>query len=142
MNRNIFLAQKAILRLKMVLADFLKKCHFYSFYYGFWSLVWWVGNYCGKLSSWKKKAEFRKKGWLWNYLEKYYIDIIQHYRSDCVKSQPEVSDYRIWVFWAQGIDNMPTLIRACYDNLLERTQGVKVVLLTNENLEQYLNLPI
>ena len=142
MNRNIFLAQKAILRGKMVLDDFFKKCYFYSFYFGFWSLVWWVGNYYGKLSSWKKTAEHKKKGWIWNYLELYYINIIQHYKSYPEKSLPEESDYRIWVFWAQGIDNMPALVRACYDNLLKRVQGEKVVLLTNENLGQYISLPI
>lgn len=141
MIRVIFLVRKAIQRTTMALFDSLKKCHYYSFYFGFWSLMWWVGNYCGKLSSWKKNAELKKKEWLWNYLEKEYTDIIQPYKSDSTDVQTKVRDFHIWVFWAQGSDNMPALVRACYENLLQRAQDAKVILLTTGNLEQYLSLP-
>ena len=137
----VFLFNKAIQRLNMVLTDFLKKCHCYSWCYGFWTLIWWMGNYCGRLSSWKKKAELKKKNWLWSYFEKNYADIIQRY-CDSETTLNKVSNYRIWVFWAQGKDNMPALVRTCYENLLQRAQGAEVVLLTSENLEQYLDLPI
>lgn len=67
-----FTLNKAKQRSIMVLTDSMKKCHFYSCYYGFWTVVWWIGNYCSKLSSWKNKAELKKKNWLWNYFEKNY----------------------------------------------------------------------
>lgn len=140
----IFIVKKTMSRLKMILADFLKKCHYYSCYYGFWTLVWWIGNYCSMLFSWKKKADKKKQAWLWSYFEKNYADIIHRY-CDSETSEStlnKISDYRIWVFWAQGKDNMPALVRACYENLLQRAQGAEVVLLTSENLEQYLDLPI
>lgn len=137
-----FMIEKSIKRSIMVLSDFLKKCHYYSFYYGFWSLAWWIGNYC-KLSSWKKKAEIKKKDWQREYIEKNYEDIIQHYRNDSsVEKKTEVYDYYIWVFWAQGTDDMPALVRACYNNLLKRAKDTKVILLTKENLGLFLNLPV
>lgn len=141
MNRVYFLFKKVIQRSKMVLTDFFKKCHYYSYHYGFWSLVWWIGNYCSKLSVWKKKANKKKQVWLWSYFEKNYADIIQRY-CDSETTPIKVSDYRIWVYWAQGKDKMPDLVHACYDNLLRRAQDAEVVLLTSDNLGQYLDLPV
>lgn len=125
----------------MVFSDFGKKCYYYSCYYGFWSLVWWIGNYCSKLSSWKKKAEQKKREWLWIYFEKNYADVIQLYKDSSLQ-QSKTSEFRIWVYWAQGKDNMPELVHACYANLVRCSQNVKVVLLTTANLDQYLDLPI
>lgn len=141
MDRFLSIVKKAIQRLIMVLSDSLKKCHYYSCHFGFWSLVWWIGNYCSKLSGWKNTASQKKKVWLWQYFEKGYSDIIQQYNSS-MQEQSEVHDFCIWVFWAQGKDNMPALVRACYDNLLLRAQDARVVLLTLENLKQYLDLPV
>lgn len=59
-EKLLIMQEKAIKRLIIVFTDFLKKCHCYSYYYGLWSLVWWIGNYC-KLSTCKKNAEIRKK---------------------------------------------------------------------------------
>lgn len=139
--RLLFLIQKASSRLAMVLTDSLKKCHYYSCYYGFWTLVWWIGNYCSRLSSWKKKAELKKREWLWIYFEKNYADIIRQYK-DIPIQQSKPEEFRIWVYWAQGKDNMPELVRACYENLVCRAIDASVVLLTAENLEQYIDLPV
>lgn len=136
-----FILKKAIKRSIMILSDFWGKCHYYSCYYGFWSLVWWLGNYCSKLFSWKKKADIKKKDWLSRYIERNYTDIIQHYKDDTVRNQTAVRSYRIWVFWAQGEEYMPDLVKCCYKNLLRQTQDSEVILLTTANLKQYLNLP-
>lgn len=126
----------------MVLTDSLKKSHYYSYYYGFWTLVWWIGNYCNNLHSWKTMAGLKKREWLRGYFEKNYADVIQHYYKDSSAQQPKANDFCIWVYWAQGKENMPELVRTCYDNLLRRTKEARVVLLTAENLEHYLDLPI
>lgn len=141
MHRLFFLLKKVLQRSVMVLTDSLTKCHYYSYSNGFWTLVWWIGNYCSKLSSWKKKAELKKREWLWIYFEKNYADIIRQYK-DIPIQQSKPEEFRIWVYWAQGKDNMPELVRACYDNLLRRAKDVNVVLLTAENLGLYLDLPM
>lgn len=46
----------------------------------------------------------------------------------------------IWVCWLQGIENAPDIVKKCYQSLLN-IENRKVVLITEENLVQYVNFP-
>jgi len=48
---------------------------------------------------------------------------------------------RIWVLWLQGEDNMPSIPRMCLNSIRKNSNGHEVVLLTLENLNQYIELP-
>ena len=55
----------------------------------------------------------------------------------------EQSQYNktIWVCWFQGIDNAPLLVKKCYNRLLEVFGSDRVVLLTQDNFFDYVDIP-
>lgn len=48
----------------------------------------------------------------------------------------------IWIFWWQGKDNMPKIVKACYNSICNNApEKHPVVLLTKENYRQFAHLP-
>ncbi len=51
-------------------------------------------------------------------------------------------DKTIWVLWMQGMENAPELVRCCFASLNKfRPQGYEIILLTAQNLQNYIVLP-
>lgn len=124
----------------MVSKDAYFKTVHYSIVYAFYSLLWWVGNYVAAFANIKQWAETKKTLWLDKNFMPRYANVIKKYQDNTDLSQ--VTDkYRIWVFWAQGKDKMPPLVAACYRNLCKHSGGAEVILLDNENIQQYVTLP-
>ena len=48
---------------------------------------------------------------------------------------------RIWLCWLQGMDDAPELVKVCYESLRKNITDREIVVLTNENLSQYVHLP-
>ena len=49
--------------------------------------------------------------------------------------------YQVWFFWWQGEENMPQLVRTCYNTLKYYSNGHKVNLLTKDNFRDFVSLP-
>lgn len=49
--------------------------------------------------------------------------------------------YPVWVCWFQGEENMPDVIKMCYDSLLQNANGHKVTLITKDNYLEYTGIP-
>lgn len=47
----------------------------------------------------------------------------------------------IWVFWWQGEENMPPVIRECYRSVIRNANGREIRLLSQDNYMQYVRLP-
>lgn len=47
----------------------------------------------------------------------------------------------IWVCWWQGLDNMPEIVRICYNNLVKNSCEHPVILITEHNFMDYVELP-
>ena len=47
----------------------------------------------------------------------------------------------IWTMWWQGEENAPVLVKKCIDSMREKSNGGKVVVITEENYLQYIELP-
>ena len=47
----------------------------------------------------------------------------------------------IWVFWWQGIEQMPDLVRSCYRSLVTQLYDKNIVLITKENIKDYCTFP-
>lgn len=77
--------------------------------------------------------------WLDRYIEGKYGDIIDAYTSVRAESH-EAGEWRIWVFWGQGEESMPALIKACYKQLVA-LNGDAVTLVTNQNVHEFLDIP-
>ena len=130
---------KAKMRMEMILREFFLKSKYYSFSYAIYSTAWWLGWYIPACSSWAYWGLKKKTNWIDRYFRKNYSHIIEKYKN-CNEEPVLVCDYNIWVFWAQGEENMPELVRACYKNLCKHN-GEAVKLLTMENLSDYVEIP-
>lgn len=85
------------------------------------------------------KAKYNKQLLEWLYNEN--KNTLEKYRKINI-SLVSKDDFNkiIWVFWWQGLESMPKLIRACYESVLEYKEDYTVVLLTKENLKDYVTL--
>lgn len=93
----------------------------------------------------------------WNSLNRFRNDVIHFLRKKFKKqivSLKETGEARdrelphergnnIWIYWAQGIENAPDLVKVCVQSVVDRTGGgnYKVTLLSDANLSEYLSLP-
>lgn len=86
-----------------------------------------------------KKTEFCIK----RYLKNQYANIINNFNVNDLRQNSEirVENYKVWVFWWQGEENMPEIIKICYKRLLEYANGNHVILVTEKNYETYVNIP-
>lgn len=123
--------------------EFFSLWRYYSFLYAFYNFIWWLCFYtrppfCYKLSTYVIK---KKTAWLDNYIEKEYKQIIDKYKENTYSCETycHTTEPRIWVFWGQGEENMPPLVKACYQQLTHYNKNVMLV--TNENVNRYITLP-
>ncbi len=130
---------KAFMRIKMILKEFFLKLKYYSLSYAIYSTAWWLGWYIAPLRAWAYWGLKKKTEWMDKYFKEKYSNIIEKYLNQD-ENVEECDEYNIWVFWAQGEEYMPELVKACYKNLC-KLNGDCVKLLTMENLDDYVELP-
>lgn len=109
----------------------------WSLSYAMWNIIWWI-SWSIKLMSLNKKADAKKQKHIEKHLLKNYSDIIEKYRT-AEESTVECQDFKIWVFWGQGVENMPVLVSACYKKMLEN--NVNVQFLDMNNIHNYVKIP-
>ena len=87
---------------------------------------------------------FKKKTVLYrvieNYLEREFADLIENCRTK-TDIGTITDDYKIWVCWLQGEDKMPEVVKLCYKNLCNKLKDKTIVLITFDNLKDYLEIP-
>lgn len=111
----------------------------YSFRYAFYCFIWWISFYL-RLNTINRKYSQKKQTWLDNYIIQKYSNIVEKYRN-AQESTVEVSTYKIWVFWGQGIEQMPSLVKRCYEQILSLNPSHSVVFLDIDSVGQYVHLP-
>lgn len=82
-----------------------------------------------------RKIEWQYK--TYNKLYKKYEKLINDFSVDDVQKS---SDF-VWICWLQGLDNAPELVRACVNSVKQNMPDKNVVIITNDNLNEYINLP-
>lgn len=118
--------------------EFFTKWKYWGFPLAAYNLIWWICFYMRppfalKISTWALK----KKTLIFdNYFNHKYIDIIDRYKQTII-SKP-INSITIWVFWGQGEENMPPLVKACYRQLIHFNENVRLV--TNANIKDYITL--
>lgn len=66
---------------------------------------------------------------------KYFKEAETNTKSNYIKNSKN-----IWIFWWQGSENMPEIIKACYASAVKHANGHKVVLVTKDNYKNYTNI--
>lgn len=130
---------KTLTILRQKFKEFLNLWKFYGFLPAFYTLVWWLNFYIHtpvrfKFSKW---ALLHKTKWLDKYINSNYKDIIDHYKV-LSETKVKIDVPNIWVFWGQGEQNMPILVKACYSQLKINHENVNLI--TTDNLAKYIEI--
>lgn len=137
---NIWNLGKAWQKCAYVHNFFIHQIFDYNITYAIYGYIWWLNFFVRTPLAWKlsRWALIRKTKWLNNYLSRKYPDIYNENNYD--KSYETGGSKRIvWVFWGQGEQNMPILVKSCYNQL--RRNNKNVILVTMENLNKYILMP-
>ena len=73
-------------------------------------------------------------------LERRYRHVLDQLDSEWVQHPGCASD-KVWICWLQGMQQAPELVQRCYRSVQENLAKKKVILLTEENLFDYIELP-
>ena len=71
------------------------------------------------------------------YLDLHYGNML----SDGANDRFPDADYKVWVFWWQGEENAPTLVRKCIQTIKANFKNNEVVVLSKDNFSQYVDIP-
>ena len=105
-------------------------------HYNFWCEYPFIVILPSKL--WNK-VKLKKFKLIYSFLDKKYCDFINEYKTKEVKTW--INTKRIWMIRWQWEDNMPEIVKICYNNLKKYNCGFEVTLLTKENYKDYIDLP-
>lgn len=73
------------------------------------------------------------------FLENEFKDVLDSFKPTDIKRND--SEKNIWVFWWQGEENAPQLVQQCIKSMKQHANGHKVIVLTQDNWQQYARLP-
>lgn len=79
---------------------------------------------------WQKKCLKKIKKYSMNY-EEFSIR----------KINKKINTNNIWVLWLQGENNMPPIVKRCYDSIKKYSDNYNVILLDLNNMSEYIKLP-
>ena len=72
-------------------------------------------------------------------LTRKYSRILKKYHIN--ESLEHISSKKIWIFWWQGMDNAPALVKKCYQSVKENLQDWEIILITEQNYFKYTTFP-
>ncbi len=98
------------------------------------------------------EKKFKTKGYSWikqkvdrqklRFIREEGKDIFDFWRNEISRAPERLEkDAPMWIFWWQGIEEAPQLVRLCIASLRRWSNGHPVHILTKYNLEDFLNLP-
>ena len=92
-----------------------------------------------KRNSWRQKILKYKYKTMSNYLYKYFTQSTQNKQKN--NNCESAFDGIIWTAWLQGEENAPEVIRITLASMRENANGHPVIVISNENVEQYIDIP-
>ena len=74
-------------------------------------------------------------------LERKYKKTLEIFDKTYDKSLKHEASNKVWICWFQGMDNAPDLVKKCYTSVKDNLINKDIVLITSDNLEQYVQFP-
>ena len=89
------------------------------------------------------RAHLRRNQQIKNFLQNKYAALINKYSAATLDNCPKVlpKDYKIWYCWFQGEENLPPLVRCCYNSLKMNAGKYKIIFIDEKNYADYVKLP-
>lgn len=79
---------------------------------------------------------------LFKITENYIIQNYKHVFSYENNSEKPNNDFKIWLFWWQGIDeNSPEIIKSCINSIKQNMPNNEIIILDKNNLSKFIELP-
>lgn len=75
------------------------------------------------------------------YLRRKFRCIIDKYRDAEYPQGIIADDAPIWIFWAQGVDNAPDIVRKCLDTIRRNAENHPIYMLDLQSVKQYVDIP-
>ena len=79
----------------------------------------------------KTKQHFSKK----------YLKVLKQFDEQGNKELQHIERKTVWLFWWQGEESMPFLVRKCYQSVKQNLKDWEIVLITEKNYNQYVVFP-
>ena len=94
-----------------------------------------------KLWYWKR-ASWTRSQWFCYSIMKPYLKYKDNGEYRAIKVGPEKNLGKvIWVYWRQGEENAPGIVRKCIRSIRENSSGYRVIVLDGNKLSDYLTMP-
>lgn len=77
---------------------------------------------------------------IYDCLIKKYQYLIDKYNNEEETLVPLSKKY-IWVFWYQGLDNAPSIVKKCIQSIKENSFDYEVMILDKDNISKYIDIP-
>lgn len=103
-----------------------------------------VKIYKTNVKSVKKVRNSIRKRITAEYLDKKYVNLYINDKIKKVRFQPLKkmnTNKIIWQYWGQGIENLPDIVKICFDSVEKFNNGYKIIRLNDDNIKEYLDLP-
>ena len=83
------------------------------------------------------KHEYVKK-----ILRKKYYYIIEEFKNKKIENIGKIKkDSIIWVFWWQGLEDSPQIVKKCINSIIKNANSHKVIIVDKNNYKNYTNIP-
>lgn len=90
-----------------------------------------------KRGGWTRGSNQRMRSW---YFRRHYGYLVEEYKAAAIPTGQ--NDGPVWMFWWQGEESMPPIVRKCYDLAVAHApEGHPVILLTERNCRDYAYIP-
>lgn len=74
--------------------------------------------------------------------KKFHREILQLKEEISQRELPHVHSKKIWVYWAQGIENAPDIVKVCVQSIYEHLGNrYEIVLLSDKTYREYVSFP-
>lgn len=74
-------------------------------------------------------------------LEREFLSSLDDFDKDYQDYGIHESSDKVWICWFQGMDGAPDIVKKCYKSIKENLTDREVVLITSENMNQYVEFP-
>lgn len=74
-------------------------------------------------------------------LEREYRRKIEDFSNNNLDELPHNKSNKVWICWFQGLENAPDLVKKCYQSMEENLTDREIVLITIDNMSQYVDFP-
>lgn len=88
----------------------------------------------------REKFEQKQEECIYAYLKNKYQYLIKEYNEKKMAYPHQKKKY-IWVFWYQGVEQAPLVVKKCIKSIMEHSLDYEVVVLNEKNIKDYIKIP-